>query len=125
MEERIEDNLLLASCILSWEIRTLILGLSEPGFSHSSPSISQGYVADSACILLCNDSYQDFKRSLLLVLGSSVVFMAGFACEKSYAFKSYFGDFFPPESRDITKVSWTVSFSNLVDCKTNDEFESK
>lgn len=46
-----EDSLLLASCVLSWEIRTLILGLSEPVFSHSSPRMSQGYVADSACIL--------------------------------------------------------------------------
>lgn len=51
-------------------------------------------MADCACILLCNDSWQKFKKSLLLVLGSSTVFMAEFACKKSYAFKGYFGDFF-------------------------------
>lgn len=91
-----EDNLWLASCVLNWEIRTLFPGLSEPGFFHSSSSISQGYVGDSACILLCTDSWQDFKRPQLLVLGSSMVFMAGLACKKSYAFKGYFGDFLPP-----------------------------
>jgi len=71
-----------------------MLGSSEPCSSHSFPSVSQGCVADCACILLCSDSWQKFKRSPLLVLCSSTVFMSEFACKKIYVVKGYFVDFF-------------------------------
>lgn len=88
---------MLASCVLSWEIRALILGVSEPSFSHSSPSISQRCMADSVCILLCIDSWQDLRDFCFLFLVQVWYLWLGFLVKRAMPLNVILGTFFSPE----------------------------
>lgn len=116
-----EGELFLASCVLNLKITALILGPSEPRSSYNCPSITQGCCVCCACLLLCNDLWQKFKRSCFWFLVQIQHLWLSLLVKKPMPLKVIQRTFFSVEMLQQYLGDFQDSHSEWVDCKINNK----